>query len=52
MKILMENWRGYLQEQEEEKETKHSPLRSKYMYEPVYKQDNKAKDNIPEYPSA
>ena len=39
-------------EQEEEKETKHSPLRSKYMYEPVYKEDNKAKDNIPEYPSA
>ena len=40
-------------EKNEKIEEKHSPLRSKYMYEPIYKEENNSKDDdIPEYPSA
>ena len=47
-------------EKNEKIEEKESPLRSKYMYEPIYKEENNSKgrstdeitDDIPEYPSA
>ena len=47
-------------EKNEKIEEKESPLKSKYMYEPIYKEENNSKgrstdeitDDIPEYPSA